>query len=453
MKSINPTNEQLIAEYELISNSEVDRDIAKSQKAYKNWRKLSFKERGSYLAKLAELLKSKKNELARLMAEEMGKPLEQGISEVEKCIWACDYYVENAAEFLKPDIIESDAEESYVVYKPLGIVLAIMPWNFPLWQVIRFAAPALMAGNVALLKHSPNVQKTAEELEKCFAEAGFPEGCFTNLRVDEKQVERIIENDLVKAVTLTGSTKAGKAVAANAGANLKKTVLELGGSDPYIILDDADVKAAAKLCVTSRLINNGQSCIAAKRFTVVDSVVGEFTNEVKSLMSEKTVGDPLDENTDIGPLARKDLMDQLHEQVKQSIGLSAKAILGGKPLNSQGYFYPPTILVDVPKNSPAYKDELFGPVASIISVKDEREAIDVANSTAYGLGSAIFSSDIKRAKKISEEEIEAGSCFVNDFVKSDPRLPFGGINESGYGRELGPYGIKEFVNTKTISIG
>jgi len=452
MQSINPATEELIGEHEIIDDDEVNEKISDADKAFNNWKGLPFNKRGELLKKLTNILDRKKNELAKLMTREMGKPLNEGVSEVEKCMWACEYYIENAEEFLKSESIKSDAEESYVTYQPLGVILAIMPWNFPLWQVIRFVAPALMAGNTVLLKHSPNVQYTAEELERSFEEAGFPKGCFTNLRIDEGQVEKIIENDIVKAVTLTGSTKAGKAVAAQAGSNIKKTVLELGGSDPYIILEDADVEKAAELCVTSRLINNGQSCIAAKRFIVVETVADEFIEKVKKLMSAKVLGDPLKEGTDIGPLARKDLLEKLHEQVKESIDMGAKAIVGGEIKNSKGYFYQPTVLIDIPKNAPAYKEELFGPVASIIKVEDESEAIEVANSTSYGLGSAIFTNNIEKAKKMAEVEIEAGACFINDFVKSDPRLPFGGINKSGYGRELGPYGIREFVNTKTISV-
>lgn len=449
---INPATGEQLRTYNSWSVEKTTETIEEVQKTWLDWKAISFSERAAHMFELARLLKQDKEKLARLMTEEMGKVYQHGISEVEKCAWTCKYFAEHAEDFLKPDYLESDATESYVSFEPLGIVLAIMPWNFPLWQVIRFAAPSLMAGNAGLLKHAPNVPGCAQALEDLFKRAGFPEKLFVNLPIEEEVVEKVIANDKVKAVTLTGSTRAGKAVAAQAGKHLKKTVLELGGSDPYVILADADIGKAAEACVTSRLINNGQSCIAAKRFIVVESVSESFTEKVVALMKEKVMGDPTQEGTDIGPIARKDLRELLHNQVKKSVEAGAHAVIGGELPEGDGFFYPATILTNIPKNSPAYKEELFGPVASIIVVKDKEEALQVANSTVYGLGAAIFTSDVAKGKELAEKHLDAGCCFVNDFVKSDPRLPFGGIKDSGYGRELSPYGIKEFVNAKTIYV-
>ncbi|MEP2772627.1 MAG: NAD-dependent succinate-semialdehyde dehydrogenase [Fulvivirga sp.] len=449
---INPATGEQLRTYNEWSTEKTLEVIDEIDEAWKFWKSTSFEHRAEHMLELARLLEGDKEKLSRLMTEEMGKVYNQGVSEIEKCAWTCKYFAENAKEFLKPDTLSSDASESYVSFQPLGIVLAIMPWNFPFWQVIRFAAPALMAGNAGLLKHAPNVPGCAQALEDLIKRAGFPDKLFVNMPIDVEIVESVIANEKVKAVTLTGSTRAGKAVAAQAGKYLKKTVLELGGSDPYIILADADVEKAAELCVTSRLINNGQSCIAAKRFIVEESVADAFTEKVVALMKSKVLGDPEKEDTDIGPIARKDLRELLHNQVEKSIKVGAKLLLGGELPSGDGYFYPATVLTDIPKNSPAYNEELFGPVASIIKVKNQKEALQVANDTVYGLGSAVFTSDIEKGKELAEQYLEAGCCFVNDFVKSDPRLPFGGIKESGYGRELSPYGIKEFVNTKTVYI-
>jgi succinate-semialdehyde dehydrogenase/glutarate-semialdehyde dehydrogenase len=383
----------------------------------------------------------------------MGKPVREGRVEAEKCAWVCEYYAENAARFLADEPVETDASASFVAFRPLGIVLAVMPWNFPFWQVFRFAAPGLMAGNAGLLKHASNVPGCALAIEEVFREAGFPEGLFRALLVGSERVEALIEHPLVRAVTLTGSATAGRAVAGAAGRNLKKTVLELGGSDPYVILEDADLEAAVETCVKSRLINSGQSCIAAKRFIVVEPVREAFERGFVERMARAIVGDPMDEGTDVGPQARADLRDDLHRQVEATIALGARCLLGGEVPDREGAWYPPTVLTDVKPASPGYEEELFGPVASIIPVADEAEAIQVANDTSFGLGAAVFTRNVERGRRIAAEELEAGACFVNGLVKSDPRLPFGGIKESGYGRELSAFGIREFVNVKSVWVG
>lgn len=450
MKSVNPATGDTIATYDQMDDETLISIAEKANKAQKKWKKRSFDERASILRNAANILKERKEELAALMAKEMGKPLQQGISESEKCAWVCNYYADNAEAFLADEMIDSDAHKSYISYNPLGTVLAIMPWNFPFWQLFRFGAPALMAGNAALLKHSSNVTGCALAIEEILHEAGVPEPVFRTVIADNEQAQKLIKNQHIAAVTLTGSTRAGKSVASTAGSVLKKSVLELGGSDPYVILEDADIEDAAEICVNSRLTNSGQSCIAAKRFIVVESRYDEFLEEVKKRMEQKTIGDPFDEKTDIGPMARKDLRDSLHKQVQKSISAGANCIVGGEIPDLDGAYYPATLLTEVTEGMPAYHEELFGPVASIIGVKTEQEAIEVANDTSYGLGAAVFSQDTDRAEKIAAEKLEAGCCFVNEFVKSDPRLPFGGIKESGFGRELSHVGIKEFVNIKTV---
>lgn len=452
LKTINPATEEVIDHYELMEDSRMEAIVDESNTAQPFWNKQTFRDRSERLQRIAEILKGRKNELAELMAREMGKPLAQGISEAEKCAWVCEYYADHAEEFLQDNTISTDANRSYIHYEPLGTVLAIMPWNFPFWQLFRFAAPALMAGNAAILKHAPNVTGCALEIEKIIHEAGVPEKVFRTIIADIDQTQKLIRHPGIGAVTLTGSTRAGKAVAEQAGSVIKKSVLELGGSDPYLILEDADVEKAAEICVTSRLINSGQSCIAAKRFIAVKSVYDEFLERVVELMKQKTVGDPFKEETDVGPMARKDLRDTLHGQVRKSIDQGAECLLGGKLPEVQGTFYPVTVLTNIGKGMPAYQEELFGPVASVFKVRDEEEAITVANDTNYGLGAAVFSEDEKRAEHIARTKLQAGCCFVNDFVKSDPRLPFGGIKESGFGRELSHLGIREFVNAKTVYI-
>lgn len=380
----------------------------------------------------------------------MGKPVKQGIAEAEKCVWVCDYYAADAEAHLAPDLIKTEGSQSYAAFEPLGVVLAVMPWNFPLWQVFRFAAPALMAGNAGVLKHSSNVPGCALVIEEIFTQAGFPAGAFRTLLIGSRQVQAVIEHPRVRAVTLTGSTPAGKSVAAQAGASLKKTVLELGGSDPYVVLEDADLDLAVQTCVNSRLINSGQSCINAKRFIIVEPILAAFTDRYVAVMKSKKVGDPLLEETEVGPLARHDLRDELHQQVLMSIKHGARLLLGGEIPSGSGAYYPPTVLADVTPGMPAY-DELFGPVAAIIRAKNEEDAVRIANDSVFGLGAAVFTQDLKRGERIARE-LEAGSTFVNALVASDPRLPFGGIKQSGYGRELGSYGIKEFVNVKTVYI-
>ncbi|NGP89977.1 NAD-dependent succinate-semialdehyde dehydrogenase [Fodinibius halophilus] len=450
MKTINPANETVIEEYEQMSDQVFDGIVNDAVEAQENWRSRSFSERADILNKAAQILRKRKSEFAELMAREMGKPLSQGESESEKCAWVCEYYAENAADFLADEYIETDADKSYVTFNPLGTVLAIMPWNFPFWQLFRFAAPALMAGNAAVLKHAPNVTGCALAIEELLHKAGIPRDLFRTVLADVEQTQQLIKHSGIAAVTLTGSTRAGKAVASTAGEELKKTVLELGGSDPYIILEEANIEQAAETCVTSRLVNSGQSCIAAKRLIVVEEHYDTFLESVKYRMSRKQFGNPFESSTDIGPMARKDLRDKLHQQVQESIQVGANCILGGEIPDREGAFYPPTVLTNVSEGMPAYEEELFGPVISVIKVKDEAEAIEVANDTEYGLGAAVFSEDVERAEQIAANELKAGCCFVNDFVKSDPRLPFGGIKNSGLGRELSHFGIKEFVNIKTV---
>ncbi len=450
MNSINPATGEVIDNFEQMDNAELDRIVRAASTAQDQWQKRSFTDRAELLSTTADILEDRKEEFAELMAREMGKPLPQGESESEKCAWVCRYYAENAETFLENEVIDSDAEKSYVTFNPLGTILAIMPWNFPFWQLFRFGAPGLMAGNGVILKHAPNVTGCALAIEEVMHQAGIPEPLFRTVIADIDQTQQLIAHSDIAAVTLTGSTKAGKAVASTAGSELKKTVLELGGSDPYIVLEDANVEKAAETCVTSRLINSGQSCIAAKRFIIVEENHESFLDAVKDRMSLKQIGDPFDNSTDIGPMAREDLRDTLHQQVQDSIKVGAECVLGGELPDRKGAFYPPTVLANISKGMPAYDQELFGPVASVIKVEDEQEAIKVANDTDYGLGAAIFSEDVDRAEQIAARELQAGCCFINSFVKSDPRLPFGGIKESGFGRELSHFGIKEFVNVKTV---
>ncbi len=447
---INPTTGEKIKTYEEITPDEVKDILIEVDKEQKIWQKTSFSERAVLMKKAAQILRDNAEEYGRIMAIEMGKPLKDGIAEAQKCAWVCDYYADNTEEILKPEVVKTEAAKSFVVFRPLGIVLAVMPWNFPFWQVFRFAAPALMAGNAGVLKHASNVPGSALAIEEVFHKVGFPKNIFRTLLIGSRQVAAVIENPLVKAVTLTGSTPAGKAVASKAGEMLKKTVLELGGSDPYVILEDANLEEAVNTCVMSRLINAGQSCIAAKRFIVVESIKMQFEEMYVEKMKNLKMGNPLEEGVVVGPQARHDLRDDLHIQVQESIEKGAKLLLGGEIPDNSGAFYPPTVLTDVKKGMPAYDEELFGPVAAIISAKDEEDAIRKANDTIFGLGSAIFTNDIEKGERIATYELEAGCSFVNTFVRSDPRLPFGGIKESGYGRELSHYGIKEFVNIKTV---
>jgi succinate-semialdehyde dehydrogenase/glutarate-semialdehyde dehydrogenase len=452
IESINPANGKIIRAYDEMSPSEVDAILDRAHRAHLDWRESAFSDRSRLMRAAARILREGAKDYARLMTEEMGKPIKDGRAEAEKCAWACDYYAEMAEEFLRPIPVATDASKSFVAFEPIGVVLAVMPWNFPFWQVFRFAAPALMAGNAGVLKHASNVMGSALAIEEVFKTAGFPPDLFRSLLIGGRQVARVIENPNVVAVTLTGSTPAGKAVASKAGEMLKKTVLELGGSDPYVILEDADLEEAADICVRSRLVNSGQSCIAAKRFIVLEKHKEAFEKRFVELMKSKKMGDPMEEDTVVGPQAREDLRDELHQQVQKSIEKGARVLLGGEVPKAPGAFYPPTVLTDVRKGMPAYDEELFGPVAAIIAVKDEDEAIRIANDSVFGLGAAVFTKDIKRGEEIARKHLHAGACFVNSLVKSDPRLPFGGIKESGYGRELADFGIREFVNIKTVYV-
>lgn len=452
IESINPATGATIKSYSAMDDAEVASIIEHVQSDFLNWHLSSFKQRVMCLLKAAEILSLNKIEYARLMAEEMGKPVSQGYAELEKSAWGCRYYAENAEAFLSDTIIKTEAREAFVSYQPLGIIFAIMPWNFPFWQVFRAAAPAVMAGNAFVLKHSRNVTGCALALEAIFKQAGFPPNLFRTLVTDTSSVGPIIENKYIKAVTLTGSCQAGASVAAQAGAQIKKVVLELGGSDPYLILADANIKDAAKKCATGRMLNAGQSCIAAKRFIVDKSIISEFKQHFIEEMKSYTIGDPLDAACNLGPMASFDLRDTLHSQVERSIKAGAQLVLGGEIPCRVGAYYQPTILSEVSPGMPVYDEEVFGPVAAIIAAKDEKDAIQIANDSSFGLGAAVFTKDLDKGRHIARQELQAGSCFINDFVKSDPRLPFGGIKQSGYGRELGAFGIHEFVNIKTVSI-
>ncbi|WP_423129945.1 NAD-dependent succinate-semialdehyde dehydrogenase [Gaoshiqia sp. Z1-71] len=452
MRSINPFTNKLIQSYNDYTDAGVRHIIGEVDLAWQSWKNSSFETRSGFMLKLADLLVAQKEGLARLITSEMGKVIGEAVGEVEKCAWVCRYYAGNAAVFLQNEILKTEASESYVSYRPIGTVLAVMPWNFPFWQVFRFLAPALMAGNTGILKHASNVPGCALAIEELVREAGFPPNVFRTVLAGGPSVEAMIGNPAIKAVTLTGSAPAGKAVASAAGAALKKSVLELGGSDPYLILEDADVNEAARLCVSSRLLNAGQSCIGAKRFIVLETVYDAFKAEFLKLMQQATFGDPMAAGVTIGPLARKDLRDELHQQVTDSVRQGAAVLCGGYIPEGDPAFYPPTVLEDVGPGMPAYHEELFGPVASLFKARSVDEAVKLANDTVFGLGAGVFTSDLEKAKQLAEKGLEAGCVFINDFVKSDPRLPFGGVKESGYGRELSVVGIREFVNIKTVVV-
>lgn len=452
MQSINPYTGAIIAEHIEHSDLALEEILDRMEHGYRSWAQTKISARTSILSKLAEVLRTRKLECAQMIAIEMGKPVKQGLQEIDKCILCCSYYRENAEHFLAPQAVKTEYPKSYVTFKPLGIVLGIMPWNFPFWQVFRFCLPTLVAGNVTLLKHASNVSGCALLIEQIFRESGFPEDSFRVLLVGSSRIEKIIRDRRVAAVTLTGSTAAGKAIASVAGSVLKKVVLELGGSDPYLILPDADIGVAAKACATSRLLNSGQSCIAAKRFIVDQQIVEPFIEALATEFGRFRIGDPLDPKTDLGPLARMDLRDELHRQVVKSVSQGAKKIVGGEISQETGAFYPATILRDLTQSMPVLAEEVFGPVAAIVTVKGVEQAIQIANSSAYGLGAAVFTSDLELGEQIASERLEAGACFVNDLVRSDPRLPFGGIKESGFGRELADFGIREFVNVKTVVV-
>lgn len=449
--SVNPATGEQLKEFSAFDDGEIAKRLERSDNAFNQYRRTILSERSELLENVTELLFEKKKDFAEIITLEMGKLLRDSISEIEKCARGCRFYGENGARFLEEEPAQTDAAESYVQYQPLGPVLAVMPWNFPFWQVFRFAAPALMAGNVGLLKHASNVPQCALAIEQVFRNAGFPDGIFQTLLIEPEQVEKLIVDPRVKAVTLTGSDKAGSAVASAAGREIKKSVLELGGSDAFIVMPSADFEHALSTAVKARTINTGQSCIAAKRFMVADEIYDEFVDQFVARMRALNIGDPMDEATEIGPLATEHILQGVHEQVQKTIAAGAKLLTGGNRIQRRGFFYEPTVLVDVPKDSPAYREEVFGPVASIFRVRDAHNAIELANDSAFGLGSSAWTND-REEQKLFASEIEAGMVFVNAMVASDPRLPFGGVKRSGFGRELGTAGIREFTNTKTIWI-
>lgn len=452
MKSINPATEEVIKEYQTHSDTQVADILRDVDKAQKDWFHKSYDERAELFRQAAKYMREHAEEYARLMAREMGKVLKEGRAEVEKCAYVCEYYADNAAKFLAPEEIKTENTKSYVRFDPLGIIFAVMPWNFPLWQVFRGAAPALMAGNSMALKHASNVAGSALAVEEIFIKAGFPENLFRTLLITSGQVENVIRNPLIAAVTLTGSEGAGSAVAKVAGECLKKTVLELGGSDPFIVLADADVDLAVSGAAQGRMLNSGQSCIAAKRFIVNEAVADEFETKLVEHFRKLKVGDPLEESSQVGPLARVDLLHELHQQVEKSLAQGAVLAAGGRRIGEVGAYYEPTILTGVTEDMAVFREETFGPVVAVIRVANDEEAERLANLSHYGLGASIWTRSIEHAEKVASR-IEAGLVAINKVVRSDPRLPFGGVKKSGYGRELSHYGIKEFVNIKTVVVG
>ncbi|MGA8489858.1 MAG: NAD-dependent succinate-semialdehyde dehydrogenase [Terriglobales bacterium] len=449
--SVNPTTGELLKSFEPLSDAQIEGKLKRAAETFSKYKRTTFAERASMMLKVAEILESDKEKFARAMTTEMGKPFRAAVDEAVKCVSACRYYAENAERFLADEVIDTGSGRSYIHYQPLGPILAVMPWNFPFWQVIRFAAPALMAGNVGLLKHASNVPQCALEIEDLFRRAGFPEGAFQTLLIGAQKVDGILNDPRVVAATLTGSEEAGVQVGTAAAKRIKKTVLELGGSDPFIVLPSARMDEAVATAVKARIVNNGQSCIAAKRFIVAESVADEFERKFVSKMEALKLGDPFDEATELGPLATADGVASLDADVQKTIAAGARVLTGGKPVNRPGNFYAPTVLTNIPKESPAYRDELFGPVASIFRVKNLDEAICVANDSRFGLGASAWTND-KHERERLINEIEAGMVFINRMVASDTRLPFGGVKYSGHGRELGPYGIREFANIKTVVI-
>ncbi len=448
--SINPATDEVVGEYQEMTSAEVDDILHATAARFCSWRRSLFAERQSCLKRTAKLLRDRVEEYATLITQEMGKPIRDSRSEIEKCAWVCEYYADNAERFLISEDVPSEASRSYISYQPLGVILAVMPWNFPFWQFFRFAAPAVAAGNCSVLKHSSNVTGSALAIEQLFHDAGYPSDVVRTLVIGGRRVAEVIRRPAIAAVTVTGSTAAGRAIGKTCGEELKKCVLELGGSDPYVVLADADLDLAVPTCVNARLFNSGQSCIAAKRFIVAEAIADEFERRFVEEMRSRVMGDPTDDATQVGVQARSDLRDELHEQVRQSVERGARCLLGGEIPDSPGAFYPPTVLTNVHPGMPAYDDELFGPVAAVIRAKDEAEAIEIANDSFFGLGGAVFTRDTERGARIAEEEIEAGCVFVNEHVRSDPRLPFGGIKGSGYGRELSHFGVREFLNIKGI---
>ena len=449
--SLNPATGEKLKDFSPFDDAEIEKRLSRAAKAFRNYRRTTFTDRSVLLEAVGELLFQEKQKFAQIITLEMGKLFRASVEEIEKCARGCRFYAENGERFLEDEPAQTDAAESYVQYQPLGPVLAIMPWNFPFWQVFRFAAPALLAGNVGLLKHASNVPQCALAIEEIFCRTGFDEGVFQTLLTEPEQVEKIIIDPRVKAVTLTGSEKAGSAVASTAAREIKKSVLELGGSDAFIVMPSADFESALSTAVKARTINAGQSCIAAKRFMIADEIHDEFVNQFVTRMRALKVGDPMDEATEIGPLATEQILQGVHDQVQKTIAAGAKLLTGGNRIHGPGFFYEPTVLIDVPKESPAYREEVFGPVAALFRVHDVADAIGQANDTSFGLGASAWTNEPEE-QKLFVSELDSGMVFINAMVASDPRLPFGGVKRSGFGRELGAAGIREFTNTKTIWI-
>ncbi len=447
--TINPATGKTLKIFEPLTDREIERKISIAAELFPKFKSWSFAERAQRMRKAADILEAEKNELAALMTTEMGKTLRSAVDEAVKCAWACRYYADNAERFLADELIETTATQSFVRYQPMGIILVVMPWNYPFWQVFRFIAPGLMAGNVGLLKHASNVPQCALKVEEILVRAGFPEGAFQTLLIGSDKVDQLLNDPRVAAATLTGSEDAGIKVGMGAAKRVKKVVLELGGSDPFIVMPSANLAEAVQTAVKARTLNNGQSCIAAKRFIVTEEIADQFEREFVKRMQALQLGDPFDEKTDIGPLATADAVNSLHADVVKSVAAGARVLAGGKPAERPGFFYEPTVLTNIPKNSPAYAEELFGPVASIFRVKNIDEAIHLANDTRFGLGASAWSNDAGEQERFVNE-LEAGMVFINQMVASDPRVPFGGVKRSGYGRELSTYGIREFANVKTV---
>ncbi len=448
---INPATEEVLVTYEGHSKEEIEVKLTQATKAQNTWKKFSFAERKRVMKRVANILRRKKQKFGTLITKEMGKPIAKSVSEIEKCAWSCEHFSENAEKYLQPIFVKTDAKKSYVSFEPLGIILGIMPWNYPFWQAFRFAAPTLMAGNGIILKHASNVPGCALAIQEVFHEAGVPKGLFATTLIDSKTALKLIDDKRIAGISVTGSTGAGKQIASRAGANIKKCVLELGGSDPFIVLGDASVQECAHSAVEGRIINAGQSCVAAKRFIVPQKMAHEFETCMKKEFESLAVGDPFDKNTQIGPLARADLREHLMMQMKQSIRMGAKVLTGNKPWRQKGYFFVPTLLGKIRPNMPVFSEETFGPLAGVMPYENVREAIGMANATEYGLGASIWSKDLRKAEELARK-IQAGNVYINKNVASDPRIPFGGAKQSGLGKELGEMGIKEFVLAKTIWI-
>jgi succinate-semialdehyde dehydrogenase / glutarate-semialdehyde dehydrogenase len=450
--SVNPATGERLKVFEPLADGEIEAKLSRAAETFASYRRAPFEERAVWMTRAAEILEREKQPLGRLITTEMGKPVRAAVEEVEKCARGCRYYAENAARLMADEVVETNAARSFIRYQPLGPVLAVMPWNFPFWQVFRFAAPALMAGNVGLLKHASNVPQCALAIESVFRQAGFPEGALQTLLIGSEQVARVLDDERVRAATLTGSEPAGSQVASQAGKRIKKTVLELGGSDPFIVMPSADLEKAVRTAVQARVVNNGQSCIAAKRFIVAEPIAAEFERRFVAGMEALKVGDPMDEATELGPLAMESLVTGLEDQVRRSIEAGARLLTGGRRIERPGYYFAPTVLTDIPRGSAAYHEELFGPAAALFRARGIEEAVRLANDTSFGLGSSVWTNDPEERDRFIEE-IDAGLVFVNGMVASDPRLPFGGVKHSGYGRELSVYGLREFLNIKTVWIG